>query len=240
MLRGIRYTVDKLDRLPDELKGPNNSSKSDDQTFGFFGSLNPLSNFHEASFNLNGVAYNNSEQMIQHKKAEYFGDTDITMRIMQCTKGYECKRLLKEICGFDRMEWENHAKSLCSDGLYEKYKQNPHLKAYLLATGEKTIVEASYDPVWGTGVPLDDEEALNPRRWSSQGLLGEMLEAIQSLLWNETEPTPMEELGPDVDREDLPGNHPIRSTQQQTNNCLWLFSNLLQVVNIFVQLIETS
>ena len=78
--------------------------------------------------------------MIQHEKAEYFGDIDIATRIMQCTKGYECKRLSKEIHGFDRMEWENHAKNLCSDGLYEKYKQNPHLKAYLLATGEKLLL----------------------------------------------------------------------------------------------------
>ena len=182
VLRGISYTVDKLDCLPEELQGPNISSKSDDQTFGFFGSLNPLSNFHDATFSLNGVAYNNSEQMIQHKKAEYFGNTDVTMRIMQCTTGYECKRLSKEIRGFDRTEWENHAKNLCSAGLYEKYKQNPRLKAYLLTTGEKTIVEATYDPIWGTGVPLDDEAALIPRRWSSQGILGEMLETIRSQL----------------------------------------------------------
>ena len=85
--------------------------------------------------------------MIQHKKAESFGDIDVATRIMQCTTGFECKKLSKEICGFDRTEWENHAQNLCSTGLFEKYKQNPNLKAYLLATGERTIIEASCDPI---------------------------------------------------------------------------------------------
>ena len=206
VLRGVSYTVDKLDRLPEELQGNNISSKSNDHTFGFFGSLNPLSNYHDATFILNGVAYKNSEQMIQHKKAEYFGDNDVATRIMQCTTGYECKKLSKEIHGFDRIEWENHAKNLSSAGLFEKYKQNPRLKVYLLATGEKTIVEASYDPIWGTGVPLDDEAALTPRRWSSQGILGEMLKTIRSQLRTDADPCPMEEHNPELDSEDRSEN----------------------------------
>ena len=84
--------------------------------------------------------------MIQHKKAEYFGDTDITMRILQCTKGYECKRLSKEIHGFDTTEWENQAKILCSDGLYEKYKQNPQLKDYLLPPVTRTSLRLVMTP----------------------------------------------------------------------------------------------
>ena len=150
--------------------------------FGFFGSLNPLSNFYDASFSLNGVKYSNSKQMIQHKKMEFFGDTDVALQILQCGKGHDCKRLSKEIHGFDRTEWENEAKILCSEGLCEKFKQNPRLKVYLLATGDKRIIESSYDPIWGTGIPLDDKAALHPRRWSNQGLLGEMLEEIRSIL----------------------------------------------------------
>ena len=76
VLHGISYTAETLHRLPDDLKGPAISSKSDSKTFRFFSSLNPLSNFHPATFSLNGCNYSSSEQMIQHKKAEYFGDDE--------------------------------------------------------------------------------------------------------------------------------------------------------------------
>ena len=35
ILQGVTYTVDTLDKLPEELKGPSISSKSDSRTFGF-------------------------------------------------------------------------------------------------------------------------------------------------------------------------------------------------------------
>ena len=191
VLKGVSCTVDNLDRLPEELQGHNISSKSNDNMFGFFGSLNPLSNYHATTFTVDGTVYVNSEQVIQHKKAEYFGDNDVAMRIMQCTTGYDCKRLSKEIRRYDRTEWENHAMRLCRAALFEKFKQNCRLKDYLLATGERTIVESSFDPIWGTGIPLEDDAALTPRRWHSQGILGEMLESIRAELKSEL--CPMEE-----------------------------------------------
>ena len=69
-------------------------------------------------------------------------------------------------------------KSVCYQGIEEKFKQNPLLMEYLLQTEEKTIVESSYDNIWHTGVPLSNDGSLNPRKWRGQGLLGEMLEMV--------------------------------------------------------------
>ena len=46
-------------------------------------------------------------------------------------------------------------------------------------TGNKTLVEGSYDNVWGTGEPLSSKECLNPLKWSSVGILGRILMKIR-------------------------------------------------------------
>ena len=40
---------------------------------------------------------------------------------------------------------------------------------HFLSTGTKRLAEAShFDPVWGIGLPADDPEASNPRRWPGE------------------------------------------------------------------------
>ena len=74
VLRGISYTVDSLHKLPDELQGHDISSSTDESTFGFFGSINPLSNFHQMEYTFKGKTFHSSEQLIQYKKAKFFKD----------------------------------------------------------------------------------------------------------------------------------------------------------------------
>ena len=182
ILHGVTYTVDTLEKLPEDLQGFNISSITDENTVGFFGSLNPLSNFHPATFTWDGNEFFCSEQMIQYKKAKYFGEHNVADRILQSTTALECKKLSKEITTYRKEAWEENAKTLCQDGMLKKFEQNDKLKKVLLETGEKTIVEATYDTLWGTGVPLDDRNCLNPRYWSNQGILGEMLEAVRRII----------------------------------------------------------
>ena len=63
----------------------------------------------------------------------------------------------------------------CYNGLYAKFEQNPLLKQILLQTGEQTIVESSYDRIWGTGVPLSDPSCLDKSKWHNPGILGTIL-----------------------------------------------------------------
>ena len=43
----------------------------------------------------------------------------------------------------------------------------------------KRIVECASDRLWGTGVPLGDPNCLDPTKWISQGILGQILECIR-------------------------------------------------------------
>ena len=61
-----------------------------------------------------------------------------------------------------------------------KFMQNNELRSYLLKTNTKRLVECCTDKLWGNGLPLDDNNCLSPNRWFSQGLLGEILEHVQS------------------------------------------------------------
>ena len=80
-----------LNQLPDELNSFKVTSKENPSTIGFFGEINPLSNFYPASFTHDGLQYISSEQFIQARKAQYFGDIDTHSKIMGCSTSLECK-----------------------------------------------------------------------------------------------------------------------------------------------------
>ena len=50
----------------------------------------------------------------------------------------------------------------------------------LLDTGDKTLVEASYDEAWGTGQHLGSRDCLTESKWKSTGILGRILMRIRS------------------------------------------------------------
>ena len=49
----------------------------------------------------------------------------------------------------------------------------------LLNTGDGIIAEATYDKLWGTGVPLHHNNALKQQDWANIGILGEILMKIR-------------------------------------------------------------
>ena len=75
-------------------------------------------------------------------------------------------------------------KDICKVGIKEKFDQNNNLKLLLLSTNNQTLVEASSDKVWGTGVSLKDEHCLNKDHWNGIGILGEILMELRSTYQN--------------------------------------------------------
>ena len=146
IIQGKRYNVKNLHQLPEEINAFSVTSKSDDTTIGFFGELNPLSNFHPAPFTYNNIQYHSSEQLIQHEKAEFFGDSGSASRILAADTPLECKKLSWNILNFSRSRWEEVTESKCTEGIRQKYIQNPALAELLVhCTGNKQIVENSTD-----------------------------------------------------------------------------------------------
>ena len=158
VLKGKHYSFDRLDRLPNNLNVFSLSSKEDSDTVGFFGELNPLSNFHPANFTMNGIHYTSSEQFIQHMKALTFNDYTTAKKIINATNAMECKELSREISNFEKTSWEECAKAKCKPGIHQKFSQNSCLRDVLIhCTGNKQIIESAKDKFWGTGIPLQDD-----------------------------------------------------------------------------------
>ena len=66
-------------------------------------------------------------------------------------------------------KWSTEGYAVCLDGIRCKVMQNPLLMQMLKTTGNKIIVEASTDKLWGTGINLRNNQAFNPNQWQSTG-----------------------------------------------------------------------
>ena len=182
-IQGRRYGINNLHNLPDDLNGFKCTSREDTDTIGFYGELNPMSNFFNCEFTVNKVRFHSSEQMIQFNKAKHFGDHVTMSQILYADTPLECKQLSRDIANYNDDNWRQVAKNMCQEGINEKFKQNPTLGEILLHTGDKKIVECSFDKHWGNGLPLSNKGCLDKKLWVNKGgILGEMLESTRSLL----------------------------------------------------------
>ena len=113
------------------------------------------------------------------KKAEYFNDNIARERILNAEDALECKEISRDINHFDKKSWNAVAKEMCKPGITEKFVQNRNLLSYLMDTGNKTIVEASFDDIWGTGSHISSKDALNKNKWRGTNILGKILMGIR-------------------------------------------------------------
>lgn len=132
-----------------------------------------FSQWYPAAFELDGHRYASAEHWMMAAKARLFGDEGVHTQILACDDPGKAKALGRAIAGFDEARWVEHRYALVVAGNRAKFRQNPALAEYLLATGDKVLVEASpLDPVWGIGLAADDPDAPRPERWRGLNLLG--------------------------------------------------------------------
>ena len=179
-IKGKHYTLKTLHKLPKELDAFKISSKTDDYAVGFFGQLNPFSNFHDAPFELDGIRFHSSEQWIQYQKSIFAKDIDSCNKILASKTAIECKIISNQMKDLDIDAWNEIAKQKCKPGIVCKFRQNPRIMERLLNTSDKIIVECAKDTLWGTGMALANEHCLDQVRWHSQGILGEILCEIRA------------------------------------------------------------
>lgn len=151
-----------------------------------------FSQFWPCSFSLYGVNYAWAEQWMMASKARLFGDGEALARILIATAPLDCKRIGRQVRGFDEALWRQHCFDIVTQGSVAKFDQDPALRGYLLATSEDVLVEASpSDCVWGIRLGREHADAQNPLRWRGQNLLGFALMRARGILRGEL---PMPEL----------------------------------------------
>lgn len=132
-----------------------------------------FSQWYESPFVVGGETFPTAEHFMMAGKARLFGDDRTAARIMASKHPSQVKKLGREVSDFDEARWREHRFEIVAAGSYAKFSQHPQLKAYLLGTGSRVLVEASpTDRVWGIGLGVGDPRTLRPNEWNGLNLLG--------------------------------------------------------------------
>ncbi len=136
-----------------------------------------------SNFEVDSVVYTHAEQFMMAEKARLFGDELMLRKIMASTDPSEQKKLGQAVRGFDEGVWVEQRIGIVVRGNHAKFSQSEKRLNSLLATDEKTLVEASpYDRIWGIGLRPDDPLAEQPSRWRGMNLLGQALMTVRDQL----------------------------------------------------------
>jgi len=126
---------------------------------------------------IDGVSYKYGEQWLMAEKARLFGDDVQLKKILKSNSPKDIKAFGRLVKGFDDKVWLRHAQKIAYRGAVAKFGQNTKLRALLLSTGSKTIVEASpHDDRWGIGFAVSDM-LQNRRAWGTNWLGKSLMKA---------------------------------------------------------------
>lgn len=142
-----------------------------------------LSQWWHAPFVVDGITYATAEHFMMAGKARLFGDTEAAERIVATGHPQRAKALGRLVRHFDEATWLDHRYDLVVRGNLAKFGQHEELRAFLLGTARRVLVEASpVDRVWGIGLAATDDRARQPSRWRGLNLLGFALMDVRAAL----------------------------------------------------------
>ena len=141
------------------------------------------SQWHPADFTVGGVRYNCCEQFMMAEKARVFGDDAALAQIVKTRNPRQQKAVGRTVRGFDAGVWNDICRGIVFTGNLARFCQDEAARRELLATGDRTIVEASpTDRIWGIGLAQDDPRALHPAQWRGTNWLGVALAQVRTEL----------------------------------------------------------
>ena len=142
-----------------------------------------LGQWQSSPFAVDADEYLCAEQFMMASKAQIFGDEQMRARIMQSRDAKQMKALGRQVRGFAERLWGEVRYSVVLSGNYYKFTQNPAMMRFLLATGDKILVEAGpLDKIWGIGLGRQSENASRPSAWRGRNLLGFALMEVRDEL----------------------------------------------------------
>ncbi|MGW5125403.1 NADAR family protein [Streptomyces sp. NPDC004069] len=142
-----------------------------------------LSQWWPSPFTVDSVPYATAEHWMMAGKARLFDDAEAERLVLAARHPAEAKKAGRLVRGFDEGVWERERFRIVVEGSVHKFAAHPALREFLLATGDRVLVEASpVDRIWGIGLAAGDEAAADPERWRGPNLLGfALMEARERL-----------------------------------------------------------
>jgi ribA/ribD-fused uncharacterized protein len=145
-----------------------------------------LSQWWPAPFTVDGHRYGTAEHYMMWRKAMLFGDEATAARVLTVDHPGEAKKLGRLVRDFDESTWDDARFDIVVTANLAKFDQHDDLRAFLLNTGERVLVEASpIDRIWGIGLAATDRRATDPRQWLGLNLLGFALMRVRARLRGE-------------------------------------------------------
>jgi len=142
-----------------------------------------FSQFYDCEFRVDGLRYCCAEQFMMAGKARTFHDAIREKKIMASRDPADIKKLGRKVTPFSAEMWETVAYNVVARGNFYKFTQNEDLKDFLLATGDKILVEASpIDKIWGIGLSAKSAGIEDERNWRGQNLLGRALMEVRTAI----------------------------------------------------------
>jgi ribA/ribD-fused uncharacterized protein len=117
------------------------------------------------------------------EKARLFEDAETRAKILSTQSPDHMKKLGREVRNFNPRVWDAHCDEIVFNGNMAKFSQNPSMRAELMETGSRTLVEASpFDKIWGIGLAADHANATRPAQWQGANKLGHVLMKVREQL----------------------------------------------------------
>jgi ribA/ribD-fused uncharacterized protein len=112
-----------------------------------------------------------------------FGDDVMAERVLAAPHPHAAKALGGRVARFDQRTWDEHRFDIVVAGNLAKFGQHADLRAFLIGTGRRVLVEASpVDRIWGIGLTRDDPAASDPAQWQGLNLLEFALMQVRDAL----------------------------------------------------------
>ena len=178
ILDGKRYTVDELQNLPVELS-PRQFSERVNADFHVFGGIHsvstPFSNWYPCKLQYKGHTFKSVEQAYQYAKALYVDDVTSAEKLMYTIDPGAAKKVGSKVAGLNGTKWDTVKFAIMKDLVMKKFAGCDDMKAELLKTGEKTMVESGRDIHYACGLSIVHKDIFNKTKWSGKNKLGEIL-----------------------------------------------------------------
>lgn len=142
-----------------------------------------FSQWYDQGFTYKEEYYRTAEHWMMAGKAALFADEAARQRILKVREPLAAKKIGRQVKGFQQDRWDAAAFGIVVEGNWHKFSQSAKLKAFLLNTGDRILVEAAPDDfIWGIGMVEQDPRAPEPAQWQGTNLLGFALMEVRARL----------------------------------------------------------
>ncbi|GLS26573.1 NADAR family protein [Marinibactrum halimedae] len=142
-----------------------------------------FSQWYSSKFEEDGNEFITAEHYMMYHKAKLFGDTNACEKVLSAKNPGEAKAIGRGVLGFEQKLWDEKRFEIVVNANLAKFSQNSELKAFLLHTENRVLVEASpVDKIWGIGLAQDNRACENPNLWKGLNLLGFSLMEVRDQL----------------------------------------------------------